>query len=235
MRCQDPVVRVMYLDLVNPPEPDPQSPAGSQTVAVSDRRARRRQEVRDRVYRAAVELFIERGFDATTMDDIADRADVARATVFNYFQRKTAFLDEWSAQRRQKALAAVRRRHLTDHALPEILARYMIELARLSTRTRVETVALMGAAIHTTNVFGHPHLALEMAGFIARAQATGEVPADVDAELAGTLVATGYFALLSQWIAEEPMPFDLESRLLKMVDLLCAGLIAPAPAEPEVR
>jgi AcrR family transcriptional regulator len=213
---------------VSASESDPQLPAGGPAVAVSDRRARRRQEVRDRVYRAAVELFVEGGFDATTMDDIADRADVARATVFNYFQRKSAFLDEWSAQRRQKALAAVRRRHLIDHALPEILARYMIELARISTRTRTETVALMGAAIHTTNVFGNPHLAHEMARFIARAQAAGEVRADVEAELAGTLLATGYFAILSQWIAAEPMPFDLESRLLKMVDLICSGLIAPA-------
>jgi hypothetical protein len=43
-------------------------------------------------------------------------------------------------------------------------------------------------------------------------------------------VATGYFAILSQWIAAEPMPFDLESHLLKMVDLICAGLMAPAQA-----
>jgi hypothetical protein len=39
-------------------------------------------------------------------------------------------------------------------------------------------------------------------------------------------VATGYFAILSEWISAEPMPFDLESRLLKMVDLICVGLIA---------
>jgi AcrR family transcriptional regulator len=215
----------MYLDPVSPSEPDLQPPAGGPAVAVSDRRARRRQEGRDRVYRAAVELFVERGFDATTMDDIADRADVARATVFNYFQRKSAFLDEWSALRRQKALAAVRRRHLSEHALPEIMARYMIELARLSTRVRTETVALMGAAINSTNILGNPHLAHEMADFIARAKAAGEVRADVEPELAGTLIATGYFAVLSQWIATEPMPFDLEARLLQMVDLICRGLI----------
>jgi AcrR family transcriptional regulator len=224
----------MYLDPVSPSEPASDlaaaGPAGPVVVA-PDRRTRRRQEGRDRVYRAAVELFVERGFDATTMEDIADRADVARATVFNYFQRKTAFLDQWSALRRQKALAAIQRRHLSDHTLPEILARYMIELARLSTRSRAETVALMGAAIHTTNVLGNPALAHEMAGFIARAQAAGEVRANVEVEVAGTLVATGYFAILSQWISAEPMPFDLESRLLKMVDLICAGLIAaPEPA-----
>ena len=103
----------------------------------------------------------------------------------------------------------------------------MIELARVSTRTRPETVALMGAAIHTTNVLGNPQLAVEMAGFIARAQAAGEVRPDAEPGVAGTLVATGYFAILSQWISAEPVPFDLQSRLLHMVDLLCAGLMAP--------
>ena len=192
-----------------------------------DRRARRRAEGRQRVFRAAVELFVERGFDATTMDDIADRADVARATVFNYFQRKTAFLYEWSASRRQLALAAVRAEHLDDHPLPEILNRYMAELARLSTRSRPETVALMGAAIHSTNVLGNPQLARELATFITRAQEAGEVRADVDPALAGLLVATGYFAILSEWISAEPASFDLESRLLHMVDVFASGALAP--------
>lgn len=220
----------MYLGPVSPSEPAPDLATADPAAEVPDRRTRRRQEGRDRVYRAAVELFVDRGFDATTMDDIAERADVARATVFNYFQRKTAFLDQWSALRRQKALAAIQRRHLRDHPLPEILARYMIELARLSTNTRVETVALMGAAIYSANLLANQPLALEMASFIARAQASGEVRADVAPDMAGTLVATGYFAILTQWISAEPAPFDLESRLLEMVDLICAGLIAAEPA-----
>lgn len=202
---------MVYLGVVSPTEVTP------------DRRARRRAEGRQRVFRAAVELFVERGFDATTMDDIAGRADVARATVFNYFQRKTAFLDEWSAGRRQSALAAVRSEHLDDHPLPEILNRYMVELARLSTRTRPETVALLGAAVHSTNVLGNPQLAVELATFVTRARDAGQVRADVDPDLAGLLVATGYFAILSEWIAAEP-PFDLESRLLQMVSILCRGL-----------
>jgi AcrR family transcriptional regulator len=37
------------------------------------------------VLAAALELFVERGYDNTTMDEIAERADVARAAVFNYF------------------------------------------------------------------------------------------------------------------------------------------------------
>jgi AcrR family transcriptional regulator len=220
----------VYLRSVPRPEPvpgrpEPSSPAEDQAC---DRRAQRRAQGRQRVFRAAVELFVERGFDATTMDDIAARADVARATVFNYFQRKTAFLDEWTAGRRRSALAAVRAEHLDDHPLPEILNRYMVELARLSTRTRPETVALMGAAVHSTNVLGNPQLATELATFITRARDAGEVRADVDPVLAGLLVATGYFAILTEWISAEPAPFDLESRLLQMVAMLCRGF---GPAE----
>jgi AcrR family transcriptional regulator len=222
---------VVYLKIVQSdssftwPESAGQDPsATARQGAFPDRRARRREEGRNRVYETAVELFVASGFDATTMDEIADHADVARATVFNYFQRKTAFLDEWAARRRQYAATAVRAEHLDDHPLPEILRRYMVELAQLSTRTRAETVSLMGAAIHSTNVLGNPELGHELAEFIARAQAVGEIRPGIDAELAGLLLATGYFAILSQWIASEPAPFDLESRLLNMVDLQYAGL-----------
>lgn len=184
------------------------------------------------MFRAAVELFVERGFEATTMEDIAERADVARATVFNYFQRKTAFLDEWSAARRRAAMAAIRAEHLDDHPLPEILSRYMAELARMSIRTRPETVALMGAAVHSTNVLDRPPLAQELAMFIARARDRGEVRAGVDPALAGLLLATGYFAILTDWISAEPAPFDLTARLLQMVSILYRGLGAQRSDPP---
>jgi AcrR family transcriptional regulator len=41
------------------------------------------------------------------MDDIAERADVARATVFNHFPRKAAFIDEWTARRQERAAVAL--------------------------------------------------------------------------------------------------------------------------------
>lgn len=85
--------------------------------ATTDRRTRQRHERRDRLFQAAVELFVERGYDNTTMEDIAERADTARATVFNHFQRKTAFLDEWSLRRRERAMTAVRAENLEDRPL----------------------------------------------------------------------------------------------------------------------
>lgn len=56
------------------------------------RRERRKQEVRGRILAAARELFAKHGFDATTVDQIAEAADVVPATFFNHFQSKQALL-----------------------------------------------------------------------------------------------------------------------------------------------
>ncbi len=56
------------------------------------RRERKKLETRRRIYQAAMALFVEKGFDDTTVEEIAKRADVAKGTVFNYFPHKKSFL-----------------------------------------------------------------------------------------------------------------------------------------------
>lgn len=54
----------------------------------SDRQSRKRLVTRQAISNAATQLFIERGFDQVTVDEIAAAADVGRMTVFNHFPRK---------------------------------------------------------------------------------------------------------------------------------------------------
>jgi AcrR family transcriptional regulator/catechol 2,3-dioxygenase-like lactoylglutathione lyase family enzyme len=62
---------------------------------MNDQRAGRpRSSSRDVLAEAACELFLERGFDATTIADIARRAGVSRSGFFNYFASKSDIL--WS-------------------------------------------------------------------------------------------------------------------------------------------
>lgn len=49
---------------------------------------RKRRQARERIVRAAEELFAERGFDAVSVAEIADRADVGRTTFFRHFGDK---------------------------------------------------------------------------------------------------------------------------------------------------
>lgn len=55
---------------------------------VASRRTRKRLATRLSISDTATRLFLERGFDAVTIDDIATAADVGRMTVFNHFPRK---------------------------------------------------------------------------------------------------------------------------------------------------
>lgn len=53
-----------------------------------DRRSRKRLATREAISDVATRLFVERGFDKVTIDEIAAAADVGRMTVFNHFPRK---------------------------------------------------------------------------------------------------------------------------------------------------
>jgi AcrR family transcriptional regulator len=56
-------------------------------------RARKQRQNRKRIAEIGVRLFLENGFDATTVEAIAQVADISRRTFFLYFESKEAILD----------------------------------------------------------------------------------------------------------------------------------------------
>jgi AcrR family transcriptional regulator len=55
-------------------------------------RERKKQQTREAVARAGIELFVERGYDATTLAEIAEAAGVSTRTIFAYFPSKEDIL-----------------------------------------------------------------------------------------------------------------------------------------------
>jgi AcrR family transcriptional regulator len=60
----------------------------------SDRVERKRARTREAIKAAAVELAAERDFRQVSLEHIADRADVARGTIYNLYEGKDALLYE---------------------------------------------------------------------------------------------------------------------------------------------
>src|ERR1700760_2773222 len=74
----------------------------------SDRRSRKRLATRDSISTAATRLFLERGFDHVTVDEIATAADVGRMTVFNHFPRKEDLFFDREEESRELLREALR-------------------------------------------------------------------------------------------------------------------------------
>ena len=74
-------------------------------------RERKKQRTREQIVEAAMKLFAERGYHATTIADIAEAADVAPRTFFSYFPSKEAVVFH-NVDRNLDALAAALRDRL---------------------------------------------------------------------------------------------------------------------------
>jgi AcrR family transcriptional regulator len=61
----------------------------------SGRMERKKEETKRKIIAVALNLFKIQGFDATTMEQIANEVDIAKGTLYNYFPVKEAILNEY--------------------------------------------------------------------------------------------------------------------------------------------
>ncbi|ABK70822.1 TetR family transcriptional regulator [Mycolicibacterium smegmatis] len=185
------------------------------------RRALKRAERHDRVYEAAIALFVDRGFETTSMDDIAERSGLSRSTVFTHFPRKTLILEEWMRRRRDEARRSARVDGVAGRPLRDVLGAYLDTLAASNSAAREEMCALVPPALlHTTMLVDHP-IGLDFAALIVESEAA--LKPSVQPEQVGRLLAAGYVSAMSQWIQEEPPTSDLGAELRALLDLVLSG------------
>src|SRR5262245_4321246 len=70
------------------------SPAGQSPWMPFESRRRARDEKREAVLRTAVQLFLEQGYHGTTLNHVAERLNITKPALYNYFRGKDEILYE---------------------------------------------------------------------------------------------------------------------------------------------
>src|SRR5467141_156625 len=120
--------------------------------STSDRRQRRSADIRERLFRAALDLFAQKGFAETTVEDITEAADVGKGTFFNYFPSKDHILLAFGEMQLRKLEAAIETARQTGEPMPEFLRLLGVRMTQEPTRNPAIIRALLQAYLSTTPV-----------------------------------------------------------------------------------
>lgn len=63
-------------------------------MGISERKERERQELKKRILQAAKELFLEKGYEQTSMRNIAEKIEYSPTTIYLYYRDKDAIFHE---------------------------------------------------------------------------------------------------------------------------------------------
>jgi AcrR family transcriptional regulator len=93
-------------------------------------RERKKAQTGARLWRIAVDLFVERGFDQVSIAEIAAAAEVSKVTVFNYFPTKEDLVMSPPEQHVGDLAAAVRTRAPGQPVVAALRAQYLDAIDR---------------------------------------------------------------------------------------------------------
>ncbi|RAJ86463.1 TetR family transcriptional regulator [Streptomyces sp. PsTaAH-137] len=188
-------------------------------------RERKKIKTRTAIREATYRLIEEQGYDATTVEQIAEAAEVSPSTVFRYFPTKEDIVltDEFDPvlERELRARPADEPiidsvRHVVEHALELAFASEPPEVVRLRTRLQVETPAVRSRMMESMSVTGQ--LMCQVIADRTGRDADGlEVRVYAMALVGALMQATMYWA-------EHDHEDDLRALVLRALDTVQQGL-----------
>jgi AcrR family transcriptional regulator len=194
------------------------------------RRERKQLETRQALLEAAWTLFHDKGFHDTTIEEITERADVAKGTFFNYFPSKDAVLGElalWRCSQLHEALDVGRGAPESPTARIKLLLYLLHEQMLGDWQLLQQAFASRLAKPPTSQHQTRRRLASLFTALVKEAQACGEIRADVEAEMVGDLLLMAHIRHLAACVHKDdntPMAGDPD----RVIEMLMDGLAGPA-------
>jgi AcrR family transcriptional regulator len=187
--------------------------------------------MRERIFRAAIELIAERGLANVTVEQITERADVGKGTFFNYFPNKEGVLTYFGSnqvsdlQRAIEAGAIQGTSRERAVCVLELLAEREItpELARGLFVSALSESSV--TAVHGPTIWNMQEV---LTAIIREGQQEGQFRKDVNAEECALFLLGQYFLGILAWCSGFRQG-TLKEIVLRYADLGLDG-IATSPA-----
>jgi AcrR family transcriptional regulator len=203
----------------------------------SDRRQRRGAEIRERLFRASLDLFAQRGFVETTVEDITNAADVGKGTFFNYFPSKDHILLAFAEMQLGKLQSIIENLRTTGEPVPQFLRTLGIRMTEEPGRNPSLMRALLLANLSSTPVReamrinqarGHKLLS----EFVKIGQQRGELRSDLPPEEIAHVFRQTVFGTLLIWSLYGDD--SLSARIHTALDVLWQGLSPRTAPQPSI-
>lgn len=174
-------------------------------------------------------LFAEKGFEATTIADIAKAARVSRGTVFNYFAYKEAILIEHLASKIPEMGRRVKA--ASGHDPIASLYRIFDELADFVESNAHLILPLSYELLNPDPARSrHAYMALSLTpifdDYLAAARDSGRIRRDFSRERLARTLANTYFLTALQWAAYR-RDRSIHDELRKALQLILEGMLTP--------
>ncbi len=166
-------------------------------------RERKKQRTRLQIAETARRLFLERGFEAVTVAEIAREADVSIATVFNYFPTKEDLFYSGMEEFEARLVEAVRERPAGESVLAAFRRVVLDGIPRLASDEATDLIATAAPIVGSS-----PSLQAREREIVARyteelaalvAEETGRAAGDVEAATAAAALMGAQRALVA-WV-----------------------------------
>lgn len=195
------------------------------------RRERRRLEIRERIVEAALRLFETQGYEATTVTEIALRADIAYGTFFNHFPSKLHLLRELS----DLALRGLFENVEEVRKRPGSFAEHLVDFFESSAERAVEkgpqmrelTGAMLALAFPETAGQDDRRIRIAFRRILEDGVAAGEVGPDVDLDTLADVVVGTWYSMFLSWVHFDDYP--LRERASSAARFLAGTLAGPQP------
>lgn len=216
---------------------------GSHKMSATTRKEREKERRKAQILEAAQEVFRRKGYQATTMDEVAEEAEFSKGTLYLYFGSKFALFSELSNRVLTTVLDEFK--NISDEALSgrELIAKMLRLWAReMSSNIRRFRLAISWIASDEDHDSECPGMCSHretmgaiigiLAATIVRGQKDGSVRHMGDAATLACQLWSGMVgALLFSSRIEEtrdkfPTPIKSESFMDDFVELLSAGIAA---------